>query len=66
MQLEFNNYRKKPLVIEAALIQEPMEVDTLEGRMHGSPGDFLIIGIQGEKYFCKPDIFHKTYEKVGE
>ena len=64
MLLEFNNYRKKPIVIKAAQITQPMEVETLEGTMHGSVGDYLIIGVQGEKYFCKPDIFKMTYEKV--
>lgn len=37
-------------------------IDTLEGRMHVSHGDWIITGIKGEKYPCKPDIFEKTYE----
>jgi len=41
-------------------------VDTLEGRMKVSPGDWIITGINGEKYPCKPDIFLKTYDKVEE
>jgi len=64
MILEFNNCRKKPIVIKATVITQPMDVETLEGTMHGSVGDYLIIGIQGEKYFCNPDIFKMTYEKV--
>lgn len=39
-------------------------IDTLEGRMQVSPGDWIITGISGEKYPCKPDIFEKTYEPV--
>lgn len=39
---------------------------TLEGRMHASVGDFLIKGVSGEFYACKPDIFHQTYEEVKE
>ena len=35
---------------------------TLEGKMLVSVGDYIIKGIQGEFYPCKPDIFHKTYE----
>ena len=35
---------------------------TLEGTMTTSPGDFIIQGINGELYPCKPDIFEKTYE----
>lgn len=39
-------------------------IDTLEGAMHTSPGDFVIRGVNGEFYPCKPDIFAKTYEAV--
>jgi len=35
---------------------------TLEGRMEVSPGDWIITGVRGEKYPCKPDIFEATYE----
>ena len=41
-------------------------IDTLEGRMHVMAGDWIITGIQGEKYPCKPDIFAATYEAVDE
>lgn len=37
-------------------------VKTLEGDMVGNVGDFLIKGVNGEFYPCKPDIFEKTYE----
>ncbi len=40
-------------------------IETLEGDMIASVGDFIIKGVQGEFYPCKPDIFEKTYEKVG-
>lgn len=39
-------------------------VDTLEGKMKASPGDYIIKGVQGELYPCKPDIFEKTYDKI--
>ena len=39
---------------------------TLEGNMKASIGDWIIKGVQGEFYPCKPDIFEKTYEKVAE
>jgi len=39
-------------------------IETLEGRMIVREGDWIITGINGEKYPCKPDIFEKTYEKV--
>lgn len=41
-------------------------IRTLEGGNVVSPGDYVITGVDGEKYPCKPDIFEKTYEKVGE
>jgi hypothetical protein len=41
-------------------------IQTLEGKMRISPGDYIITGIQGERYPCKPDIFEATYEKVPE
>ena len=37
-------------------------IKTLEGEMHVSVGDYVIQGIKGEIYPCKPDIFHATYE----
>jgi len=40
------------------------EIETLEGTMRANPGDWIIKGIKGELYPCKPDIFEQTYEKV--
>lgn len=40
------------------------EIKTLEGRMTVSEGDWIITGVKGEHYPCKPDIFEMTYEKV--
>jgi len=45
------------------------DIKTLEGKggaQEVCPGDWIITGIQGENYPCKPDIFEKTYELVGE
>lgn len=41
-------------------------VDTLEGRMRADLGDWIIKGVKGEQYPCKPDIFLATYELVEE
>jgi hypothetical protein len=41
-------------------------INTLEGKHHVQAGDWIITGIAGEKYPCKPDIFEKTYEPVEE
>ncbi len=40
-------------------------IDTLEGGHTVCPGDFIITGVQGERYPCKPDIFWRTYEQVS-
>ena len=39
-------------------------IDTLEGGHNVCPGDWIITGVKGEHYPCKPDIFEATYEKV--
>lgn len=39
-------------------------IETLEGNHTALPGDFIIRGIKGEYYPCKPGIFEKTYEVV--
>ena len=39
-------------------------IETLEGNMAISKGDYIIKGVQGEFYPCKPDIFEQTYELV--
>ena len=41
-----------------------IEIKTLEGVMKASEGDYIIKGVDGELYPCKPDIFIKTYEEV--
>lgn len=40
------------------------KIFTLEGTMTANVGDWIIRGVSGEHYPCKPDIFEKTYEKV--
>ena len=41
-------------------------INTLEGRMRGNLGDWIITGVNGEHYPCKPDIFAATYEEVSD
>ena len=43
-----------------------IEIKTLEGNHICTEGDYIIKGIQGEFYPCKPDIFEQTYEQAGE
>lgn len=73
-------YRKKPVVIEAvqwfkmgdhpAVHEATLSgmpvfiIETLEGDHLVTPGDWIITGVKGEHYPCKPDIFSMTYEEV--
>lgn len=43
-----------------------MKIVTLEGIMEAKPNDYIIQGIQGEIYPCKPEIFEATYEVVKD
>lgn len=43
---------------------ERLRIDTLEGPIWANLGDFIIEGVQGEFYPCKPDIFAMSYDKV--
>lgn len=43
-----------------------MKIQTLEGEMTAVLGDWIIRGVKGEFYPCKPDIFAKTYEKAED
>ena len=54
-------------VYETAASPTGFAIGTLENTASGhevTPGDWIITGVKGEKYPCKPDIFEATYEKV--
>lgn len=61
-QTEPRAYRKKPVIVTAYQTDKEMDISTLEGTMHANDGDWIITGVNGEQYPCKPDIFEKTYE----
>lgn len=61
---EQKRFRKKPVVVTAYQTDVEIQIETLEGIMTASPGDWIITGVNGEQYPCKPDIFEKTYEPV--
>ncbi|MCF2718016.1 hypothetical protein LWE69_12650 [Paenibacillus sp. UKAQ_18] len=48
------------------VFEEGLAIETPEGVMTASFGDYIIQGIRGEFYPCKPDIFEQTYEKVDD
>jgi len=55
--------RKLPVVVRCKKINEPFNVNTLEGNYkNGKAGDYLIKGIDGELYICDGPIFERTYE----
>lgn len=41
-------------------------IKTMEGALHASVGDYIIKGVEGELYPCKPDIFGKTYQSIDD
>ena len=55
-------------VSSSAALNRPARwgIDTLEGWFDVTPGDWIITGVNGERYPCKPDIFEKTYEAVEQ
>ena len=61
---QWGEYVKRPIRIKAVKMSHPFIIDTLEGTMNGDAGDYLIIGIKGEMYPCKPDIFEASYDAV--
>ncbi len=61
-KLKFQKALKKPIPIKCIQINEPFEVETLEGTMKGKKGDWLMVGIKGELYVCDHKIFKKTYD----
>jgi hypothetical protein len=53
-----------PIAREPVDNKDNLIIPTLEGEMRVSFGDWIIKGVNGEFYPCKPDIFEKTYDKV--
>jgi hypothetical protein len=60
--MKFIGLNREPPPIEGMTLI----ISTLEGSMHASVNDYIIRGIKGEFYPCKPDIFEATYEKIEE
>jgi hypothetical protein len=63
--IDSGKFRKLPVIVEAVRINTPMQIVTREGEMTANPGDWIITGVAGEQYPCKPDIFARTYERVN-
>ena len=62
---EISDFVGEGLSIDYSQPDNPtLKIQTLEGVMTASVGDFIIKGVKGEFYPCKPDIFEQTYEEV--
>jgi hypothetical protein len=59
-------YVKRPIKVRAIQVAHNFTVDTLEGKMDGKAGDYLIEGVKGELYICKEDIFNMTYKRMKD
>jgi len=62
----FSKFTKKPIPISARRMKKSFSITTLEGKMKGKAGDWLIIGVKGEKYPCADDIFRASYYPSGK
>lgn len=65
-ETKFKSYTKKPVAVQAYQTDEEIEIKTLEGVMKADKGDWIIRGVKGELYPCKPDIFNLTYEETND
>lgn len=66
LDVQFIRVRKKPVEVEAWKTDRKIYIETLEGTMEARPGDWIIRGVNGELYPCKPDVFEKTYEIIDK
>jgi len=65
MDGEYKHYVKLPKKIRAKKMPKAFEVDSPEGKLQGSEGDYLVEGEDGQEYPCKCHIFECTYEEVS-
>ena len=64
---EINDFAGKSVLWLKDAKENPiLEISTLEGIMLANVGDFIVRGLRGEYYPCKPDVFHKKYEFISE
>lgn len=59
-----SNFMEKDVIVSYSGISPVLYIHTLEGVMSASVGDFIIRGIKGEYYPCKPNIFEDSYDKI--
>jgi hypothetical protein len=52
--------------LDTSSLQASLYVATLEGEMRANPGDYIICGLRGEYYPCKPDVFDMKYQLIAK
>lgn len=57
--------QKNPVIVKAYIADHDEIIETLEGNMKATKGDYVIIGVENERYPVKPDIFKKTYSIIS-
>ena len=62
----FSAHGKTWTILDSSIVGPHVEIETAEGVMMAGYGDWIIKGVKGELYPCKPDIFDLTYEPVEE
>lgn len=55
---------RKTKTMHAVRVDQPFSVRTLEGVMLGKAGDYLVVGVKGERYPCAADVMAESYEPV--
>jgi hypothetical protein len=65
-KLKYKRAIKKPVKVRCIEINEPFEVETMEGVLRGKKGDYLMIGVNGEMYPIDKKIFLKTYDVIDK
>jgi len=52
--------------VKLPISEQEIAIETLEGEMRATVGDYIIKGVKGEFYPCKPDIFEASYDEVSK
>ena len=60
---EFMRVVKKPVTVLAKQMNDEFVVNTMEGKVRGKKGDYLMVGVKGEMYPCDREIFEETYKR---
>lgn len=65
-RVEGDLFRKKPRTVEAARLSEPLDIVTLEGPSHGSPGDWILADAEGHCWFNDDACFRSRHQPAAE